>query len=201
MKKTVLFGILISIILISGAGCEKQKEPLCNSPYFEYKTGECCLDQDSNKICDNDEKQEENKLYQPVQPVITESCTKSTHFQCTWSNINKEEVQIKLKLIGNGIGIIKKIDIPGISCSKEFNEITVERGKIFEAGVGIRYEEIQQFNLPCTFNKDFVDSDLIVKMDFYNAKTFKEGNTSNYWMGYEDKEDITETMRITGLVR
>lgn len=53
MKRTILFTILISIILISGAGCEK-KESVCKTPYFEYKTGECCLDSNDNKICDND---------------------------------------------------------------------------------------------------------------------------------------------------
>jgi beta propeller repeat protein len=29
--------------------------PLCNPPYYEYKIGDCCLDTDSNLICDKDE--------------------------------------------------------------------------------------------------------------------------------------------------
>ncbi|MBU4502921.1 MAG: trypsin-like peptidase domain-containing protein, partial [Nanoarchaeota archaeon] len=55
MKGLVLFGIL-ALILLSGCA---EKEPLCKTPYFEYKTGECCLDKDSNQICDKDETNKE----------------------------------------------------------------------------------------------------------------------------------------------
>ncbi|MBR9699858.1 hypothetical protein GOV09_05350 [Candidatus Woesearchaeota archaeon] len=41
---------LVVLILVA---CTPQA--LCNAPYFEYKTGECCLDQDGNNICDSDE--------------------------------------------------------------------------------------------------------------------------------------------------
>lgn len=33
----------------------KEEQALCNPPYFEFKKGECCLDVNSNKVCDNDE--------------------------------------------------------------------------------------------------------------------------------------------------
>ena len=59
--KELIFGILIIIILISGAGCENktvvapEKTPVCNVPYFEYSENECCLDSNDDKICDIEE--------------------------------------------------------------------------------------------------------------------------------------------------
>ena len=64
MKKGFIFGILMISILVSGAGCEKEKVPVitdeletpaCTAPYFEYNDNECCLDLNDNKICDVDE--------------------------------------------------------------------------------------------------------------------------------------------------
>lgn len=61
------FKLIISVLLILSilmVGCaktqevpaiQKEEKPLCNPPYVEYKTGECCLDQNSNNVCDNDE--------------------------------------------------------------------------------------------------------------------------------------------------
>jgi len=56
--------VIISIVLLVLAGCVTQQpvvqeEPFCTSPYFEYKKGECCLDANSNNICDTDEDQKE----------------------------------------------------------------------------------------------------------------------------------------------
>jgi hypothetical protein len=53
MKRIVL--LLILLFLFS---CSYQKEDsfFCSPPYFEWKAGECCLDENDNKICDADEK-------------------------------------------------------------------------------------------------------------------------------------------------
>lgn len=69
MKKIIIFSLLIiSIILISGCDnvdISKLSEDdinkiasqviVCNSPYMRFSSG-CCLDQNNNTICDNDEK-------------------------------------------------------------------------------------------------------------------------------------------------
>lgn len=53
MHKKILIGVLaISIVFISGC---ITTETICKKPYYEYKTGECCLDENDNKICDKDE--------------------------------------------------------------------------------------------------------------------------------------------------
>lgn len=43
-------------------------KPTCTTPYFEYKLGECCLDKDSNNVCDVDEVKRE----EPIEPEIIE---------------------------------------------------------------------------------------------------------------------------------
>lgn len=62
MKTKLIIGlIVISLVLISGCAQiqtnQQIKEFLCKTPYIEYKTGECCLDANSNRICDKDEQQ------------------------------------------------------------------------------------------------------------------------------------------------
>ncbi|HLC32577.1 MAG TPA: trypsin-like peptidase domain-containing protein [Candidatus Nanoarchaeia archaeon] len=59
---------LICILLFFLVGCAQSQKPateinsanptdaLCKSPYYEWKTGDCCLDQNANQICDTDEK-------------------------------------------------------------------------------------------------------------------------------------------------
>ena len=66
MKKLIFLGILTLTILVSG--CELQlptgnvvrttqiqEEPFCADSYFEYQTGKCCLDANSNNVCDEDD--------------------------------------------------------------------------------------------------------------------------------------------------
>ncbi len=65
MNKKILFGILILIIVISGCGNqevitgnvvrETYDEFFCKSPYIEYQKGSCCLDNDNNGICEEDD--------------------------------------------------------------------------------------------------------------------------------------------------
>ena len=53
MKKIILILAVLALLLISG--CAKS---VCKTPYFEFKKGDCCLDKNSNSICDADEKEE-----------------------------------------------------------------------------------------------------------------------------------------------
>ncbi|MBI2105884.1 hypothetical protein HYT56_03545 [Candidatus Woesearchaeota archaeon] len=82
-KKLILFGILLTVFLVSGQGCQVDEKlakeiasenidklVVCESPYIRFGTG-CCLDQNNNKVCDNDEQQnpEPAKIEEPVQAV------------------------------------------------------------------------------------------------------------------------------------
>jgi len=76
MKQALLIIILISLIFLTGCSNGKnnltdnaiiinqtnvsssliiEEISICNFPYIEYKKGDCCLDNNSNKICDKDE--------------------------------------------------------------------------------------------------------------------------------------------------
>jgi hypothetical protein len=50
----VVVVIVLAIVFISNSNNNSQNEVTCNSPYIKVGT-ECCLDQNSNNICDNDE--------------------------------------------------------------------------------------------------------------------------------------------------
>jgi hypothetical protein len=53
MKIGIIFTILISTIVFTS--CQTYNESIvCNDPYIGFETG-CCLDQNDNNICDNDE--------------------------------------------------------------------------------------------------------------------------------------------------
>lgn len=59
IRNYYILGFLVFILLVVGACAPKVTKPLCNTPYIEFKAGECCLDSDNNKICDSDEVKKE----------------------------------------------------------------------------------------------------------------------------------------------
>jgi hypothetical protein len=59
MKKIMIFGLfLLTIILV---GCNENITIQCNEPYL-LVGNECCLDKDSNNICDIDEEVKSEKM-------------------------------------------------------------------------------------------------------------------------------------------
>ena len=64
IKKRKIEGItyvFLVIVLFFIIGCITTGT-VCNKPYYEYKTGECCLDENDNKICDKDEVEREHNV-------------------------------------------------------------------------------------------------------------------------------------------
>jgi hypothetical protein len=55
MRRIILVLLLISVLVV--VGCAKIPETTCNVPYI-LVGNDCCLDSDSNKICDADETQD-----------------------------------------------------------------------------------------------------------------------------------------------
>lgn len=71
MKKTILIlGIIIIIVLVScipeQVVLEQETEIVCDSPYMRFGQS-CCLDKNSNKICDFDEIEEPVREESPVE--------------------------------------------------------------------------------------------------------------------------------------
>jgi len=58
MNKSLLFVLLTSVLVLTACENLNQIEDssniICNSPYIRFETG-CCLDQNNNRICDEDE--------------------------------------------------------------------------------------------------------------------------------------------------
>jgi len=206
----VIIGLLIIISVITGCGNKEitgdsvVNITTCNSPYFEYKTGECCLDKDNNRICDSDEEpkeevtapvkeKEEPKTLttQPVQALTVEACTDSSYFDCTWSYITREEVQFKLRASRSGSFVLKKISLPNVPCEKEFEEV--------ERDDGIKYDDVIEVNVKCDFKKDSVESDLMIKGIFHQWLP-KEEDVMNIG-GYRDPISVTAKSWISGMVR
>ncbi len=91
--------IFISILLLGGIflyGCSQQitsdkldkegsskaqdNEVVCNPPYIRY-ANECCLDQNSNSVCDSDEKQLEETNLETTQTQLTQQPQGNTNVQ------------------------------------------------------------------------------------------------------------------------
>ncbi len=58
MKKIILGLLMLASILVYSGCTQQPQQETCKSPYIEFKLGECCLDSNSNNICDNDEEKE-----------------------------------------------------------------------------------------------------------------------------------------------
>jgi hypothetical protein len=54
--RRAIFLLLAILIACTPVTTPPVQESLCKTPYFEWKKGECCLDKNSNQICDNEER-------------------------------------------------------------------------------------------------------------------------------------------------
>jgi hypothetical protein len=71
MKKYVLpFGMVLLVVFASGC-IMGESGPVCNEPYILVGT-DCCLDENSNGICDSDEIPPEPPEEEPEEPAPTE---------------------------------------------------------------------------------------------------------------------------------
>lgn len=76
MNKLYTLILIFGLILVSG--CTQKEEITCNPPYIKVGT-ECCLDVNSNNICDSDEK-----------PTTTETITTTTSQRVGNLDVKKE---------------------------------------------------------------------------------------------------------------
>ncbi|MFC1742123.1 hypothetical protein ACFL3V_06315 [Nanoarchaeota archaeon] len=53
-KRHVIIGILVISLFLLGCSAQKTPDLVCNKPYIRYGNG-CCMDQNSNNICDDDD--------------------------------------------------------------------------------------------------------------------------------------------------
>lgn len=65
--------IILAIVFISNSNKNVSNEVTCNSPYIKVGTS-CCLDQNSNNVCDNDEQPTQTQQEQQIKSKIGETC-------------------------------------------------------------------------------------------------------------------------------
>lgn len=91
MKKILFFAVLLLVFIY---GCN---QVVCNTPYIQVGNG-CCLDADSNKICDKDEVFEERS-----EIVITEKEP---------PKVIKEEVEVTKYVCSDGSVVVDSSNCP-----------------------------------------------------------------------------------------
>ena len=213
-KKMVIFGLLLVMIVgISGCGSKDGSEvtgeavaSVCNSPYFEYKAGECCLDKNSNSICDSDEAIVEEVKEETTTPTPTETtttteeveitlndaCSDTSYFECKASYITKDEVFFKFETRKDGYTHLEKLSVNG--CEKEF--AIKEKSS---QGYQIRSNIV--VSIPCTKNtagNELSDVDYVLNYKFYPVSSIDAASGE-----YEGVERFMQssTGKISGTVR
>ncbi|MBW2974649.1 thrombospondin type 3 repeat-containing protein [Candidatus Woesearchaeota archaeon] len=113
MKK--LYYLIIPFLLIFIIGCST-----CRKPYIEFKKGDCCLDSNSNGICDNDEKLNTKEVPDIQGMVVKEiekencphECCNGINFKIKFCNDEDECINHKCILIDtdkDGLGDSEEI--------------------------------------------------------------------------------------------
>jgi len=183
MKIKVFLGILlISLLFISGCGNggenledstgnvvidtpEETNKVVCNEPYILVGTS-CCLDQNDNSICDNDESQS-SPTGEPIlsQSNTIEECHIGGRFECESYIINNDKITLKLKSKNIDYQAPKSIYLPSIGL--EGCELNLDPS--FDNA--LEYQESRIFEIPCNINKDSVDTKLIIEFISYKLTT------------------------------
>ncbi|MFH1331863.1 MAG: hypothetical protein ABIH63_01095 [archaeon] len=192
------------LVFVFVAGCSTPQPPLieevsilCGPPYFEFKDGECCLDENSNQVCDVDEIQkfpeEEEEAVE-----IPDSCYLGTYFDCTNINIKKDDVMggfvsFDLTFKKFGAAVVTKIDFPQLGCSYTNDFWSIDDG--------VR-QTPKSFYIKCPFKGDvlssgYADSEMVVDIIHYDE--VRQG-VDSAWTGVYDIRNFTITGHVSGSI-
>jgi len=159
MKKVGVYAIigLIGVIVIlliyfGGSITGNVVKDTCTSPYI-YVGGDCCLDKDNNKICDEDETP--NSMIRAVDSK--EECVIDRKLTCTWKRISANKIQIKLR--NDQAGIFSPYSI-------EFSNVGKGGCKATFSGAvenGFDYQKDKQYDIECDFDENYINSLIVVK--------------------------------------
>ena len=130
---------MIAILFLAGCAVEEIEKPatvVCNAPYIRH-ADDCCLDQNNNKICDEDETIE--PIIEQPAPIIEqskpeiiktrtiESCTLNDELECMGATINESGILLQLKNNMGNKANFHRIDFRTI-CTKTF-DIFIQPGE------------------------------------------------------------------------
>ena len=164
MKARSIIGLLlISIIFISGCA-SSNNQIVCNKPYIQVGT-ECCLDENSNNICDKDEAQKPTygQEFVVTNCYLPGNSVGSTEFGCSNFKIYKNIIKLIITSNTEEIRSIKSIELPNIGssgCSKTFNS---------SFGEAIKYKGTKQIEINCDFlGEESIYSKMKITYVLYN---------------------------------
>lgn len=197
MRKYLVFGLCLFVLLII-TSCTKNV--VCNKPYIQVGT-DCCLDQNGNNICDNDDQSlEEKKLAlesNPVEGTATKSVSKPTkeitadwcgytepiHFDCRYGFLWKDGIELKLRMIESGQYRLKKLIFEEVDCELELPN---------SPEYLLKFNDEVLFDVPCNISQDAVDINMVIIADYYTKDANPESSTPS---------EITLEEGIGGIVR
>lgn len=113
MKKIILS---LALALIFLYGCD---QIVCNAPYMQVGS-ECCLDSDNNKICDKDEKVEEQSRITITEPKIIEKIVEVRKYVCSDGSIVNKAAECPIE---ESRPIEEEIKIPLLVKTNEQNTV------------------------------------------------------------------------------
>lgn len=169
MKKRVGISILVAVIIIAaailflrGGITGNVVKDTCTSPYI-YIGGNCCLDENDNKICDSDE----NPSTYIRAVDAKDECVIDRRFTCTWKKISNNLIQIRLRNDKSGIFSPTSIEFSGVGkngCKKTFSG-TVE--------YGFDYQKSEEYSIECDFSENYINSLITIKGMTYERNSIK----------------------------
>lgn len=124
MRLKLLIGILVVLTMML-TSCSKGnvvKEPTCKSPYIEFKAGECCLDQNSNSVCDNDEK--------PAEPIVKETPKEEPKPEPALITFSVADAKSAVTKLYKGTTIFKD---NGLKPNKPYNGTTLSYVNVYDS--------------------------------------------------------------------
>lgn len=165
MDKSIIFLILAAFILVI-TGCSNQSinntNTGCNAPYI-IVGADCCLDTNNNGICDTNEVVPNNIIL--IQGSnVAEKCDGGNNLECVSKKIGVDSIKIKLQSKSKDFIKVKQINLPGLDCSKDFSGSTE-----------MRYNDAQDFEIPCKARYSTIDTEMIIVEDVKNVKVKTSG--------------------------
>ncbi len=192
MKKMyILLGLLVIIALI--VGCSSNNTPpsntnsnlVCEKPYIVVN-GDCCLDENSNEICDKNEAAKTPGTDLLQGPYVSERCDGGGRLKCVTYNIGLNTISIKLQSTSKDLINVKRMALSSLGCSQDFT-----------GNAEMRYDEVQEFKIPCTIKHTTIDSDITITSD---VRVVSLKNTGEVYEVSEPSEAIMNG-HISGAVK
>lgn len=159
MKTTYIALALLLVALIIGCSSQDKtvsdggEKIVCEKPYIVVN-GDCCLDDNNNNLCDKNEIAKKPGADLMQGPYVSERCDGGGRLKCVTYNIGLNTISIKFQSTSKDLVNVKRMTLPSLGCSQDFTG-TAE----------MRYDEVQEFKIPCTIKHTTIDSDLIITSD------------------------------------